>query len=238
MNNKKGSKLIYLPILGLLFLINSFVFNSPSVKESQTNKSKIIYVFDPLCGWCYGFEPVMIDVQKNYSDKFDFDFVPGGMVTKSNAQPLNNMRAYLIKAIPNLESRTGITIDQAYYDNMLNNDTVVLDSEVPSQVFLLAKKNYIGNEVKLIQEIQDKLYKKGLHLSDLNNYNDINFNKAKVSSPEATKLMNESFAKSRKLSVRGYPALLIEKNGKYELLSSGYISYNKLSKKLDDFVIH
>ena len=38
------------------------------------------------------------------------------MVLKQSAQPISNMREFLLNAIPHLENTTGIKIEQPYYD--------------------------------------------------------------------------------------------------------------------------
>ena len=203
--------------------------------DMEANKPKIHYVFDPLCGWCYGFEPVMIKIQTEFKDTFDFNVISGGMVPKSNAEPIRHMREFLEGAIPRLEETTGIKIGKPYYDNILYNDSVVLDSELPTKAYLLLKDNYKGREVELAKKIQDLLYQDGLDLSKKENFyglfSDSNYI-TKLESPELELEMKEMFQTSTKMGVRGYPALLFEYQGKVSLISSGYVSYEALSKAL------
>ena len=97
----------------------------------------------------------MIRFQEEYKDKVNLEVIPGGMVPKNVAQPIANMRGFLLGAIPSLEKRTGIKIGQPYYDNILNKEGVVLNSELPSQAYLGALDQYKGREVILAKEIQD-----------------------------------------------------------------------------------
>ena len=43
--------------------------------QENLKKDKILYLYDPLCGWCYGFTPVMQLLSKKYESKFDFDVI-------------------------------------------------------------------------------------------------------------------------------------------------------------------
>ncbi len=46
-------------------------------------RGRIIYVNDALCGWCYGFSPVITAIHEKYKDELDFEVISGGMVTGS-----------------------------------------------------------------------------------------------------------------------------------------------------------
>ena len=47
--------------------------------ESGT-KLKIVQFTDPLCGWCYGMEPVMTKLRYQLGDQLDFSYVLGLVV--------------------------------------------------------------------------------------------------------------------------------------------------------------
>jgi putative protein-disulfide isomerase len=219
-----------------LVLTMSFVQFSDS-KDNEMSKVNVVYVFDPLCGWCYGFEPVMIKFQEEYKDKINLEVIPGGMVSIKNAQPLANMRSFLMNAIPSLEKRTGIKIGQAYYDSILNKDGVVLNSELPSQAFLGALNHYKGREVVLAKEIQDLLYQKGKDISKVEAFSSIKgLEIDSLNSENLTLKMNQAFTRSKQLGVTGYPAVLSEYQGKYYQLTSGYTDYDNLAKVTDKFL--
>ena len=42
-------------------------------------KTKIYYVMDTMCGWCYGFSDVITKIQEKYKEVYDFSILPGGM---------------------------------------------------------------------------------------------------------------------------------------------------------------
>ena len=208
-----------------------------NLDKSKMEKANILYVFDPLCGWCYGFEPVMMQFQEKYKDKVNLEVIPGGMVPKKYARPISTMRPFLEEAIPQLEKRTGITIAKSYYDSILYKHGVVLNSELPSQVFMAALESYKGREVFLAKEIQDLLYQKGKDISQLEVFSSIEgLDLTLLETEETTKKMNNAFARSRQLGVTSYPALLIEVEGKYYPLCNGYTDYEHLSKVTDKFL--
>lgn len=201
----------------------------------QNNKPTIHYIADPLCGWCYGFEPVMIKIQEKFNTKFNFKVMTGGMVPKAYAQPLANMREYLLEAIPTLEERTEVTISQKYRDNILMKDGIVLDSELPSKVFVGLLPYYEGKESLLMKRIQDLLYQEGLNTNEIASYQSLeHIEKIDVNSEEIELKKQEHFETSAQFGVRGFPALILEKKGGYFMMSNGYQPYEKLGPILEE----
>ena len=231
---------VFLPSIFFILFISSFKMNTKSTNIMTLNvqvKPEIFYFFDPLCGWCYGMESVMMKIQKEFSEGYNFNIIPGGMVAKSTAQPISNMKDFLINAIPQLESTTGVKIEQPYYDQILNNETVVLNSELPSQAFLLAKKHYKGEEVLLAKKIQDLLYQEGLDISKVESFKEIEgLDINDLNSDIAEDKMNEAFNFTRQLGVTGYPTLLLKHQDKFYKVSSGYVSYEQLTEVLNNFL--
>lgn len=220
--------------IGVIVAFTTNTQKEEKMNKGEEGKPKLIYVFDPLCGWCYGFEPVMVEIQEKYNDKYSFEVIPGGMVPKHAAQPISNMRAFLLGAIPQLEKRTGIKIAQPYYDSILNKDGVVLNSELPSQAFIAALPYYEGKEVVLAKKIQDLLYQEGLDISKVSSFENIEgLDTAVLNTPELEEKMKLAFSKSQKLGVRGFPAVLVETNNQYYQIASGYVDYQNMSKILD-----
>jgi len=41
-------------------------------------KVKLIYYFDALCGWCFGFSPVISQLEKEFEDRLNFEVISGG----------------------------------------------------------------------------------------------------------------------------------------------------------------
>ena len=70
------------------------------------NKPRIIYFFDTLCGWCYGFSPVIKQIADKYGDEFDFEVISGGMMMGERVQPASVMADYILNAYKTVENRT------------------------------------------------------------------------------------------------------------------------------------
>jgi putative protein-disulfide isomerase len=56
---------------------------------------KMLYFYDALCGWCYGFSPVMQKTAEVYQDQFEFQVVSGGMISGSRIGPIGTVAPYI-----------------------------------------------------------------------------------------------------------------------------------------------
>jgi putative protein-disulfide isomerase len=92
------------------------------------NKPTLLYVMDPLCGWCYGFSPVVKSLQENWRDRLNFRVITGGMITGARVEPIAAMAGYILKAYRNVEGHTGVTFGEAYL-NVLRQGTAISNSE-------------------------------------------------------------------------------------------------------------
>ena len=102
-------------------------------------KPKIIYIYDALCGWCYGFSPVIRRFHQHYADEFDFDVLSGGMMTGERVKPVSESMAYIEQAYKVVEARTGVRFGDDYLTNLLRPGTYMSDSEKPGMAMTLFK---------------------------------------------------------------------------------------------------
>jgi len=99
----------------------------------------LITVFDPLCGWCYGFGPVLIELEKVYGTHIKFDIISGGMITGSRIGPLSNMAGFISNAYKTVEQFTGIRFGEQFIQQTLKEGTVTFSSLEPAKVLTVYK---------------------------------------------------------------------------------------------------
>ena len=66
--------------------------------KPMADKPTFFYVYDALCGWCYGFSPVMQNVAAKYDDRLNFEVISGGMVTGPRVGPIGQVAPYIKSA--------------------------------------------------------------------------------------------------------------------------------------------
>jgi putative protein-disulfide isomerase len=95
------------------------------------------YIFDPLCGWCYGAAPLIEAARK--VNGLDIALHAGGLMTGSDRQPVTaGLRRYVMEHDQRIGALTGQPFGDAYLNGLLRDTGAVLDSEPPIGAILAA----------------------------------------------------------------------------------------------------
>ena len=102
---------------------------------------KLLYVMDPLCGWCYGNAETIERLADAFSSSYDFEILPGGMITAPNTRTQTvSFRNYVLAADRRITELTGAEFGEAYVSS-LNDTSLLLDSEPPSRAIAACSGN-------------------------------------------------------------------------------------------------
>lgn len=77
-------------------------------------KPTLIYAFDPLCGWCYGFHPIMKRLKTRFADDLNLKIVPGGLATGKNAQRINEGHEYILSVLKRVEEISDVRFGENF----------------------------------------------------------------------------------------------------------------------------
>lgn len=199
-------------------------------------KDTIVYVFDPMCGWCFGFSEVIKKAANEHDSTFYFDILSGGMVVGEREGPIGDFADYILGAYPRLEKLTGVKFGQAYL-SQLKTKSIYSSSVIPSIAVEVCKSLDPKKAIPFGSALQAAYYVDGLDLREDSVYialakqfgfNPEQFLQLLKSEEMRTRAFN-NFKQVSALGVNGYPAVLAIKNGKWYVLSNGYTDYESLS---------
>lgn len=120
------------------------------------------YVYDPLCGWCYGAAPLV---------KAARELVPvrahaGGMMAGSRRQVVTpQLREFVMQHDRRVAQLTGQPFGEAYRNGLLRDPQAVFDSEPPIAA-MLAAEQFGGRSLDLIAQLQVAHYVEGRRIAD------------------------------------------------------------------------
>ncbi len=202
-------------------------------------KFKIIYVYDALCSWCYGFSPVIQSFYDQYNSQFDFEILSGGMVLEDKILGANQseINSSLYK---NIETLTGTQFGIAFL-NHFENGSVVFNSEKPSIALSIIKSILPDKAFQFAHDLQKSIYYDGKSPIeyDIYRYLAVNFGIdpdefiAKMNLPEFIDAAHYDFALGKQLKVEGYPAVLLQANeSMFYLIAKGYTDFETLELRL------
>ena len=120
------------------------------------------YIYDPLCGWCYGAAPLVAAARSVLAVRAH----GGGMLTGRNRRPVTpTFRAYVATHDRRIAQLSGQHFGDAYQLGLLHDPTVVLDSEPPTAAVLAADR-LAGRGLDLLARLQLAHYVEGRRIAD------------------------------------------------------------------------
>lgn len=127
---------------------------------------EIIYLFDPLCGWCYGAGPGVARLVAEPG--ITVTLQPVGLFAGSGARPMDpGFASYIVKADERITAMTGQPFSDAYRQNVLFGGSQKIDSG-PATLALTAVRLTAPDEVAAaLKAIQSARYVSGQDVTSL-----------------------------------------------------------------------
>lgn len=119
----------------------------------------VTYLFDPLCGWCYGATPML---DRLSASGVRIELLPTGLFSGAGARPMDE--AFAAHAWANdqrIERLTGQKFTQAYRQNVLNVRGTLLDSHAATLGISAAGLEGPGGRLTALKAIQRARYVDG-----------------------------------------------------------------------------
>ncbi|WP_339524614.1 DsbA family protein [Pseudomonas sp. EL_65y_Pfl2_R96] len=183
------------------------------------------YIYDPLCGWCYGAKPLVQAAQA---------VLPviahgGGMMTGANRQSVSpQLRNYVMPHDRRIAEYTGQPFGEAYFEGLLRDSTAVFDSTPPIAA-VLAAEQIAGRGLELLGRLQTAHYMEGRRIADevvllelaiqtgleLEAFQQA-FNKA-----DTDRHIKDSRTLLANVGGQGFPTFALEQDGQFTLIDIG-----------------
>ena len=123
------------------------------------------YIFDPLCGWCYGAAP-LVDAARTVPG-LTVAFHGGGMLAGANRRMVTpQWRDYVMPHDHRIAEMSGQPFGKPYFDGLLRDTSAVMDSE-PTITAVLAAEALGGHGLDMIHRVQRAHYEEGRRIADL-----------------------------------------------------------------------
>ena len=128
------------------------------------NDTTLHYVYDPLCGWCYGAAPLLEAAAG--LPTLQIALHAGGLWLGSRRQPMGQaLRDHVRPHDERIQALTGQLFGERYFNELLLSDGLLLDSEPPIRA-ILAVTELGGDGLSLLHRIQQSHYLDGQWVGD------------------------------------------------------------------------
>jgi putative protein-disulfide isomerase len=208
------------------------------IKSVTEYKMKVVYVYDALCGWCYGFSPVISKFYYKHRNNFDFEVISGGMIIDNRIGPIGEVASYIKSAYKIVEKETGVTFGKEFLDKILSEGEAIFTSIPPAIALSVFKTLDSEYSLEYAVELQKAIYFHGIKPENLDAYGQIASKfgldaKAfvlKMKDPMYKKYAEEEFKTATTLGVTGFPSVFVENEGVYYQIGNAYLPFHILEK--------
>ena len=119
------------------------------------------YIYDPLCGWCYGAEPLVSAASK--VDGLALRMHAGGLWPQPTPLP-DHMRRYIQQADARVGQMSGQPYGEPYLNGLLFDPDLVLESRPVISAVLAAQALDPTKGLAMLRAIQHAHYERGQHV--------------------------------------------------------------------------
>jgi putative protein-disulfide isomerase len=187
------------------------------------------YLFDPLCGWCYGTAPVVAAAQEAPGVRVELH--PTGLFSGPGARPMDDaFAAFAWSNDQRIARLTGQRFTEAYRHQVLGDRQGLLDSGPATVALTAVRLTEPARELEALKAIQIARYVSGsdvTSLAVLANLLDglaLGAAAARIAHPDADLLAANQArtaraqALMREVGARGVPTLIVESGEKRRVL--------------------
>ncbi len=190
-------------------------------------QTRLLYVMDPMCSWCWGFAPVAEAlIEQAKAAGVGVHLVMGGLRTGGGAALESSLRASILHHWHAVHEATGQPFK---FDGALPDD-FVYDTEPACRAVVAVRSLDEGAAWQMAKLIQNAFYAEGrdvtqvavlVELAEKAGIPRIEFAAAFDSAEQLTATADD-FNWVRDLNIAGFPTLLAQRGGQMALLTNGY----------------
>lgn len=198
---------------------------------------RFIYVMDPMCSWCWAFNPSIESLKTIYS-QYEWDYLMGGLAPDSDQPMPTDMQQKLQAIWQHIEQQTGTIFNHEFWPkNKPRRSTYPACRAV-----ITAEHLAPGSSAEMINSIQKAYYQDASNPSN----KDVLIKLAKqikldpvvfeqrLNEPETQIELDAQINQAHTLGAQGFPSLFIENNDEITALSYGYCTTEVLKKRIEE----
>jgi putative protein-disulfide isomerase len=121
---------------------------------------ELLYVFDPLCGWCYGAAPAVQALARDPA--CTLELLPSGLFAGAPTRRIDPaFAAHVEEADARIERLTGQPFSQRYREQVVHNPRLPFDSQPATEALEAVRRFSPAHELAALHAIQHARYVEG-----------------------------------------------------------------------------
>lgn len=203
--------------------------------QEYISKPKLIYAYDTLCGWCYGFSSE-IEKTIHYLDDFvDFELYNGGLFAGVKGPKMGYINAHIRRNMHKVSQRTGKQFGDQF-QNLLDNIYYPYNSTKASTAIEVVKELAPHKVLSFASDIQRSFFELGKDIHSDDFYRQLSLKHGldsrkfinDLNSESFENITNEAFEKTNAIGFKGYPAIAMQFDNDFKIINEGYATADYL----------
>lgn len=202
-------------------------------------KPTLIYAYDPLCGWCFGFHPVIEKIAERFRESLHIQVIPGGLAIDDNAQTISEGYSYIRTALKKTEETTGVSFGENF-KLLAEEGSYFYDSEPACIAQTVVNKLAPEQALTFAGKLHNALFINGKNLNEseilgkIADESGIDSKKfqAEYRKDSIHKETREMFEWCKKMGASAFPTLLLQIEEETGLISRGYRPFDTIESHL------
>ena len=178
------------------------------------SKTRLYYVYDPMCSWCWGYHETWLLLQKNLDAVVPIQGVLGGLAEDSNLPMPEEMQTFLQQTWRNISQQLGTPFNFDFWSQCQPKR-----STYPACRAILFARQY-QKEQAMCLAIQQAYYLHAQNPSEVDTLTDIaaaigldsDRLAQQINSDELKQQLENEITMARALPIQGFPSLVLAVN--------------------------
>lgn len=194
-------------------------------------KQYLYYFHDPMCSWCWAFRPLWNEIVAGLPENVIAQRILGGLAPDTDQPMPVEMQAKLKGIWQTIQQAVpGTQFNFGFWEKCLPRRSTYQ----ACRAVIAARNQDPANEEAMILAIQHAYYLEARNPSDLNTLIELSDQIgldserfiADIKSPAVNQVLMQEIEFMQRLGVKGFPTLLLEKEGKFTNITNDYIDAN------------
>ncbi len=200
--------------------------------------AKLIYVYDPMCSWCWGFRETWLKLQAAIGDKLAIEYKVGGLAPDSGEPMRKEMQQFLQQTWQRIEQQLGTPFNHEFWHTAQPRR-----STYPAcRAVLVARQQ--NKEQEMLYAIQKAYYLDAQNPSDISTLASLaeqiglekNAFLKEIESEKINSLLMDEINQARSLPIQGFPSLVLENKGLYAAVPVNYRDWQSTYQQIIDTI--
>jgi len=204
---------------------------------SRPEKPVLLYIADPMCSWCWGFSPVIQEIQEQFGDACQVRLIAGGLYPGTQEAMGEGFRSTVREHWQHVNERTGQPFDFDFFER----ERFVYNTEPPCRALVAARHLKPGAELDLLARLHAAFYRDNRDITETSTImavaEEAGLDPAAFREAfESEAIKNETvedFNLAQELGMLGLPTLLGYDGGDIKVMTEGYRSWPAVRARID-----